>query len=210
MRTKRFPPGLSLGIFGGTFDPVHRGHLALARAALKHLPLDRVLFMPASRSAFKSQPPAATALHRYAMLTLATLENPRLGVLTLELEGISAAPHYTVDSLAAITKALRPRRLWLLMGLDNWAGFSAWRRPRSITAQARIGVAGRPGCVRPDAPEWLERRTDFFPLRQNISGTEIRASLRRGAHAGKSASAVLRRGLPGAIRSYLEKNPLYF
>ncbi len=210
MKTNRIPPGLSLGIFGGTFDPVHNGHLALARAALRQLPLDRVLFMPASRSPFKAQPPAASALHRYAMLTLATLDNPRLGVLTLELEGVSAAPRYTVDSLAAITKAFRPRRLWLLMGLDNWAGIIAWRRSRSIVAQARLGVAGRPGCHKSAAPDWLARRTDFFPLRQNSSGTEIRASLRRDAHAGKPASAVLRRGLPGAIRRYLEKNPLYF
>ena len=205
----RFPPGLSLGIYGGTFDPVHRGHLALARAALRHLPLDQVLFMPASQSVFKTRPPKASALHRYAMLTLATLAHPRLGVLTLEIEGSSAAPRYTVDSLDAITKALRPRRIWLLMGLDNWAGFSAWRRPRSIVAQARLGVAGRPGCIRPAAPDWLKERTDFFPLRQNISGTEIRASLRRSATSGKSTSAVLRRGLPGAIRRYLEKNPLY-
>jgi nicotinate-nucleotide adenylyltransferase len=207
MKAQPIRPGLSLGIFGGTFDPVHRGHLALARAALKHLPLDRVLFMPAARSVFKASAPVAPALHRFAMLALAIQADERLGLLTLELEG-AGVPRYTVDSLAAIQRRFRPRRMWLLMGLDNWAGFTRWRRPRAIAARARLGVAGRPGSPRAAAPDWLRRRTDFFPLRQNISGTEIRASLRRGAAAGKSAAAM-RRGLPGAVRRYLEKNPLY-
>jgi nicotinate-nucleotide adenylyltransferase len=203
----RLPPGLSLGIFGGTFDPVHKGHLALARAALKHLPLDRVLFLPAARSVFKASAPVAPALHRFAMLALATQADERLGVLTVELDETAAAPRYTVDSLALIARHFRPRRLWLLMGLDNWAGFPGWQRPRVIAGRARLGVAGRPGCVRPPAPDWLLQRTDFFPLRQNSSGSEIRASLRRGAAAGKSAAALRR--LPGAVRRYLEKTPLY-
>src|SRR5258706_12801099 len=131
----KFPQNLSIGIFPGTFDPVHRGHLALARAALRHLPLDRVLFLPAAQSVFKPHPPVAPALHRFALLALAVQSDPRLGLLTTELDGAHPS-RYTVDSLELIRRALKPRRLWLLMGLDNFAGFTGWRRPPPLVAKA--------------------------------------------------------------------------
>ncbi|MGH2379584.1 MAG: nicotinate-nicotinamide nucleotide adenylyltransferase, partial [Candidatus Limnocylindria bacterium] len=90
-----------IGVFGGTFDPVHVGHLAIALAALETVPLDRVLFVPARRSPLKESDPVASAEHRVAMLERATHDEPRFAVSRIELD--RKGPSYTADTLEALS-----------------------------------------------------------------------------------------------------------
>ena len=215
----RIPAGESVAVLGGTFDPVHAGHLALARAALKHLPIDRVIFLPTARSPFKKSEPVASGPERFALLVLATRHEPRFEVSPLELES-PRAPRYTLDSLREIRRHYRPRALWWLMGMDNLAGFAQWKRPNEILRLARLGVAARPGNVRPELPSAWAARVDFLPLRRAVSAGALRAVLRTGQRAVlraglprpiefSAAAADPLDALPPSVRSYLAQHPLY-
>ena len=135
-----------VGLYGGTFDPVHAGHIAVARALVELFALDEVLFIPAHVAPHKRtnarQP--ASPLHRYAMLVLATIDEPRLKVSTVELD----APErpYTVETLARLrTEFGASARLFFVMGADSWRDITTWRewgRLLSLTDQI---VMTRPG-----------------------------------------------------------------
>lgn len=208
----------SLAILGGTFDPVHAGHLALARAALKHLPVDRVIFLPAARSPFKKSAPIASGPERFALLVLATRHEPRFEISPLEL--LTDGPRFTVDSLREIRRRHRPRELWWLMGMDNLAGFTKWKQPDEILRLARLGVAARPGNARPQLPPAWAARVDFLPLRRTVSAGALRAVLRTGQRAllrtgsprpieFSAAANDLLNDLPSPVRNYLAQHPLY-
>src|SRR2546426_11324916 len=111
-----------VGVFGGSFDPVHVGHLAIANAALEEIPLDRVLFVPARRSPLKGREPQAGAADRLAMLEAALRDEPRFAASRLELD--PEGPSFTLDPAAA------PRgegELYLILGSDAIADFARWR-----------------------------------------------------------------------------------
>ena len=133
-----------LGIFGGTFDPVHLGHLILVSELRYALGLDRVLLIPNARSPFKSDQEISPAAHRVAMLELAVAATPWLDVSTIELErgGVS----YTVDTLRALHQHDPAAQLVFLMGADSLAELPTWRDPEGILSLAEIGVACRPGA----------------------------------------------------------------
>jgi len=135
-----------IGVFGGTFDPVHVGHLAIALAALESVPLDRVLFVPVRRSPLKDRDPLASTADRVAMLETAIASEPRFALTRAELEreGVS----YTVDTL----EELRSQgELFLILGSDALADLPRWRAPDRIRELATILVAARPGAPEPDA-----------------------------------------------------------
>lgn len=133
---------MRLGVLGGSFDPVHRGHLAVARAALRGLRLDRLLIVPSKRSPLKSRRPAA-ARHRMAMLKLAFRGMPKVGFSMIELR--RPAPSYTVDTLRALKRRWPKAELFLILGADAVREFRRWRRPGEIRRLAALAVFPRPG-----------------------------------------------------------------
>lgn len=180
-----------VGIFGGTFDPVHVGHLAIANDALDELELERVYFVPARRSPLKQDGPVASAEDRLAMLAAAIAEEPRFRVSPVELD--RKGPSFTVDTL----EALRGEgALFLILGSDAYADFERWREPGRIRDLATIVLAARPGA--PNAPRGV-RMLDS-PL-MDISSRELRARAARGRS--------LRYLVPEAALRYIEEHRLY-
>jgi nicotinate-nucleotide adenylyltransferase len=180
-----------IGVFGGTFDPVHVGHLAIANAALDELGLERVYFVPARRSPLKHDGPIASTDDRLAMLTAAIAGEPRFRVSPVELD--RTGPSFTVDTL----EALRGEgELFLILGSDAYADFERWREPARIRELARIVLAARPGA--PNAPAGV-RMLDS-PL-MDISSRELRARAARGRS--------LRYLVPEAVLRYIEERRLY-
>ena len=166
-----------LGVFGGTFDPVHVGHLIMAGEAFTKLRLDRMLFVPAARPAHKRSRTIASAAHRVQMLRLATRGVPGFEVSTLEVErgGVS----FTVDTLEHLSR--QARDLYFVMGQDSLEDLPTWRDPERIAQLARLLVVprgdGRPPRVRPE----LSGRVSLLdPPRIGISSSEIRSRLKRG------------------------------
>ena len=115
-----------IAVYGGTFDPVHNGHLEVARRILKLFTLDEVLFMPAHVAPHKQRATVSSAVHRYAMLALATQTDDRLRISTLELD--AREPAFTVDTIARLRERFGDTtRLFFLMGADSWAEIGTWR-----------------------------------------------------------------------------------
>jgi nicotinate-nucleotide adenylyltransferase len=176
------------GILGGTFDPVHNAHLAVARAALEQLRLERVLWMPTGAPKYR-EPARTPATHRVAMLKLAIEGEPRYAIDEREL----APGHsgYTLDTL----KSLGGKPV-LLLGADQYAKFETWHRWREILELASIAVFARPGWPVPDS------RAQFVPMEPiDISASDIRARVARG----ESIAGLV----PEAVQSYIERQRLY-
>jgi nicotinate-nucleotide adenylyltransferase len=184
---------LRTGVFGGTFDPVHVGHLAIALSALESVPLDRVLFVPARRSPLKDRDPRASAEDRVAMLRAAIADEPRFGLSLAELD--REGPSYTVDTLESLRS---DGELFLILGSDALADLGRWRDPARIRELATLLVALRPGAPKPDPA--LGART-FDAPRLDISARELRARAARG----KS----LRYLVPDAVCELIEQRGLY-
>ncbi len=182
-----------VGVFGGTFDPVHIGHLAIALAALDSVPLDRVIFVPARRSPLKDRDPVASARERVAMLEAAIADEPRFQVSMVELE--RDGPSYTIDTLESLR---REGELFLILGSDALAGLPRWRTPERIRELATILVAARPGAPEPDP---LHGGRAFDAPRLDISARELRARAARGMS--------LRYLVPDAVWRHIERTGLY-
>lgn len=139
--------------FGGSFDPPHMGHLALAEAAADRFALDEVLFAPAAYQPLKTKAPATPFLHRYAMTVLVTQADPRFtpSLLDAPLEGASApspreTPNYTVDTIARLRSSLDGEtELFVLLGADSWLDIARWHDPARLLALCDWIVASRPG-----------------------------------------------------------------
>jgi nicotinate-nucleotide adenylyltransferase len=180
-----------IGVFGGTFDPVHVGHLAIANAALEELGLDRVYFVPAQRSPLKEKGPIAKANDRLAMLSASIADESRFQVSRAELDRAGAS--FTVDTLETLR---REGELFLILGSDAYADFERWREPERIRALATIVLAARPGA--PNAPKGV-RMLDSPLL--DISSRDLRARAARGRS--------LRYLVPEAALRYIEEHDLY-
>jgi nicotinate-nucleotide adenylyltransferase len=177
-----------VGILGGTFDPVHNAHLAIARAALEALGLQKILWIPTGVPKYRA-PARTPARHRVAMLKLALEGEPRYAIDERELEPGHSG--YTVDTL----KSLGGRPV-LLLGADQYAKFETWHRWREILELASIAVFARPGWSAPD------ERVTHVPLAPlPISASDIRARLARGA----DVSAMV----PPRVLDYIRQHGLY-
>lgn len=184
-----------IGVFGGSFDPVHHGHLLVAQAALEALGLERLLFVPSGHQPLKRGHEAPAAA-RAEMVRLAIAGEPRFGLETLELE--REGPSYTVDTLRALRERLPGRPLVLLLGADAAADFAAWRAPDEIRRLAELVVLTRPGR----GPEGLPPGARLLPVPQvDISATAIRARVR----AGRS----VRYWVPEAVAAFMASARLY-
>lgn len=202
-------PG-SLGVLGGTFDPIHHAHLAIAEEAAETLGLERILFMPAGEPPHKPGRAISPGEDRMAMVELAIGGNPRFAVSRMELD--RDGPSYTVDTLEALHAAGGPAGvpdIWLILSVEAFRAFSTWREPRRILALARLAVVPRDGY--PDAaievlaglgvPDAADRVTFLEGPRLRLSATE----LRRRAEAGRS----LRYLVPDAVAAYIGDHALY-
>lgn len=133
-----------IAAFGGTFDPVHNGHVEIARAIVHNFGLDQLLIVPAHRPPHKDPRGIADAYHRYAMAALATLDEQRMIVSTIELE--SPERPYTYETIERLQSAVGERtRLFFVMGADSFQEINTWREPARILSATDVIVVTRPG-----------------------------------------------------------------
>ncbi len=168
----------AIGVFGGTFDPVHNAHCDIAYAAMEQAGLDRVIFVVSARPPHKGEGIAASPEERYAMVQAAVAGEPRFQASRIELD--RAGPSYTVDTLRQIRKDFPGARLHLIVGWDSLADLPHWRSPEAILNLARLLVVPRPGLARV-APESLEGHYDALAFRETaLSSTEVRDRILAG------------------------------
>jgi nicotinate-nucleotide adenylyltransferase len=161
-----------IGVFGGTFDPVHNAHCDIARAALESARLDRVIFVVAARPPHKSEGACASADDRYAMACAAVRNVARLEVSRVELD--RDGPSYTVDTLREIHRDHPEASLFLIIGYDSLLDLPKWKDPAAIVEQARLLVVPRPGLAQPPPAE-LAACYDLLPFPETaLSSTEVR------------------------------------
>jgi nicotinate-nucleotide adenylyltransferase len=199
---------MRLGILGGTFDPVHYGHLLLADSAREQCQLDQVWLMPAAMAPHKQGHELSSAQQRIEMLELAVSGNPAMIVSQLETNrgGVS----YTVDTLSALAADDAERELVFLMGADSLADLPNWREPARICQLATIAVVGRPGqtidysrlaeLVPQERLELFRRNQIDMPLIE-LSSHDIRQRVARGQS--------IRYRTPRAVEKYIESHGLY-
>lgn len=187
---------VATGILGGSFDPVHHGHLIAADRAAEALGLDVVVFVPCARQPLKSQDPAANAEQRLAMLRLATAGYARFRIDGLELE--RPAPSYTVDTLRVLRARWPDERLVLILGADAAAGLARWRAADEVARLAEIAALTRPGA--PDVSSAFVKHLVATPAIE-ISASDIRAR----CLTGKS----IRYLVPETVEKYIAKHQLY-
>lgn len=201
---------MKVGLFGGSFDPVHRAHVEMARAARRDLALDRVLFLPTATPPHKRDRDQAPALARFAMVELALLDEGRLFVSGFELAGDE--PSYTVGSLEHFGSVWPRATLHLLLGSDSLAEIETWRRWRELPELARLVVFPRPGHERREIVEGasstiveaIDRGRVLFldHERWEISSTRIRDCLKQGEDPAEGWVAP-------RVLNYMRKYHLY-
>ncbi len=188
-----------VGVFGGTFDPVHHGHLIMAQEAVARLKLDRMVFVAANRPSHKRAPDLADVEHRIAMLRLAVKGNESFEVSRIEADrgGFS----YTVNTLETLHQA-GGDDLFFLMGQDSLEDFARWVKPDRILELARLVVVPRGEGDMGSLPPSLRRRVTYVkPPRIGICSTEIRRRLKRGL--------PVRYWIPDLVLRYLTRHGLY-
>jgi nicotinate-nucleotide adenylyltransferase len=200
----RRPRGTSpkrLGIFGGTFDPIHIGHLVLADQLREALKLDAVIMVPCNRSPHKPGYTPAPARHRLRMARLAL--RGLSGLEVSELETRRRGPSYTVDTVRRIRQRYGTGPdLWLLVGLDAYLEMETWREPEVILRECRLGVACRPGYRAARPRPKAGARVRFVEITQlDISSTALRHRLR----SGRSITFLV----PPAVEAYIRRHGLY-
>lgn len=146
---------MELGLFGGSFNPIHLGHLRVAEEVCQALGLDLMLFVPASRPPHKLEDQLAPAHVRLELVRSAISGNPRFGASDIELK--RSGPSYSVDTIKELKELYKPDRLWFIMGTDQFLELGSWYRYREIVEEANLAVLMRPDyprAVRP--PKELE------------------------------------------------------
>jgi nicotinate-nucleotide adenylyltransferase len=211
---------MRVAFFGGTFDPIHRGHLRLASAAAEAFALDRVLFAPVGNQPLKAKLPMASFADRLAMTTLA-LESPdrstgnpkpatsKFLVSTLDAPRPDGQPNYTVDTLAALASEYSAAIRFVLIGADSFLTMRKWRSPDQLLAMAEWIVVSRPDFPLAEAqlaqlaltPEQLARIHLISSVQEDVSATE----LRRRLQAGDPCPGLI----SPAVAAYIQSHCLY-
>jgi nicotinate-nucleotide adenylyltransferase len=202
---------MRIGYFGGSFDPPHLGHLAVARAAAERFSLDRVLFVPTGIQPLKPAGPAASFEDRLAMVSLLCAlqphqHNPHFEPSSLDAPHFDATPNYTVDTLSRLRNELAPvDELFAIVGADTFHGLPRWRSPNKLLNLAAWIVVSRPGFSHIDAgsftPSQLERIQLLEGVHDPASATSIRSLLLAGSDCAGQ--------LPRSILDYIRLQHLY-
>jgi len=229
---------MNIGLFGGTFDPVHRGHMTLARAALERHKLNRIYFVPANNPPHKQRQPLAPFLHRYAMLALATAQEKAFVPSLLEApEEVGGSvrkervlkPNYTIDTVLRLKQSLKNSdKIFLLIGIDAFADIATWHQPEALFRECEFVVASRPGYSLADVanalPERLRPKPEVTrPFRKQAATGDVvlrgvTVHLLDGVHQPVSATAIrqavaagkpLGRFVDAAVADYIKKMRLY-
>lgn len=189
-----------IGLFGGTFDPPHLGHLALAEHARDRLRLDEVRFIPAGQSPHKRGVRITPATGRVVMARLAVRGNPAFTVSTIETR--RSGPSFTIETLREVAAEAPRARLYLLMGADSLDDFASWRDPEAILKFATLVVAHRPGERSPRRGVPGGRRVVRLDNAElALSSSLVRARVR----AGRSVRYLV----PEAVAAYVARHRLY-
>ena len=191
---------MTVGLFGGSFNPPHLGHLVVAETMREQFGLDGVWWIPAPHPPHKPVAVLAEAGHRLEMTRRAVAGNSDFAVSEIEIE--RAGPSYTIDTIQALQATHPAYRFALVLGSDSLQGFPTWRAPKEIAARVPLLVYHRPGAAVAVPEAWLEDKIQVAesPL-IDISGTDIRARVQ----AGRS----IRYLVPDAVRAYIDEHGLY-
>lgn len=193
-----------IGVLGGTFDPIHIGHLVVADNALQQLELDTMLFVPAGFPPHKRDQLISSQADRKAMIEIAIADREEFEVSDIDLH--RRGPSFTVELLQRIDAEFAPSALFFVMGADSLRDFSTWSRPDTILQIAQLAVAGRPGVEISDSVlsgvPGLRERVRFLdsPL-SHVSSTALRLRLRRGQ--------TIRYLIPHNVHDYIVERMLY-
>ena len=196
-----------IALYGGTFDPVHLGHVEVARKVLELFEIEKVVFIPAQIAPHKVGRPVTEPIHRYAMLALATQDDPRLVISTFELDAPDR--RFTVDTVAEFQRRLGDdTELFFIMGADSWSEITTWRDWERLLKMTNHIVVTRPGYELPPAPPGLGERIFFTDaVMKDVSATNIR---RLAASEGRpDANAELEKLVPRAVADYITKYGIY-
>ncbi len=213
---------MSLGVYGGTFNPIHVGHLRAAEEVAEHLGLERVVFVPSAQPPHKDDDdgdPIASAALRLAWVREAVADNPRFEVDPLEIE--RGGRSWTVDTLRTIGERIAPELPVFMIGCDAFVEMGTWKEPEAIFALADLAVTTRPPVLRGSLSDWLpdcvrdaiELAPDGLSGRHRDAGTRIRlveisaldvsaSDIRRRLRQGRSVRYLL----PESIRTAVEES----
>ena len=215
-----------VALYGGTFDPVHLGHLEIARGVSELFEIQRVLFIPALTAPHKQTRVVTSAIHRYAMLALATQDDPRFFVSTFELDAPDR--RYTVDTVAHFQSSFGDSsELFFIMGADSWSEITTWREWEQLLTMTNHIVVTRPGYDVNDGnlskflrDRIVDLRVDEDPktMVQNVSGKGIfvtdvvmkdisATEIRRAANEDRFAD--LANQVPQTVLEYIKKYRIY-
>ena len=223
---------MNIGLFGGTFDPIHRGHTALTRAAQEQFQLGRIYFVPANIPPHKQKRPLASFPSRYAMVALATAENQAFVPSLLEAPADgqkSTQANYSVDTVKRFKQTLKKSdRLFFLIGIDAFREIATWRDPEALFRECEFIVASRPGYSLADVANALPERLRPAPAvtkpfqKQAAKGDlvlpGVTVHLLEGVNQDISATAIraaaskrkpLTRYVDPAVAAYINKMRLY-
>jgi len=218
---------MNIGLFGGSFDPIHRGHLALAQAAASRYSLRQVLFVPANVPPHKQKQPLTAFIHRYAMVALGTQDER--GFVPSLLEATSGGVNYSIDTVRRLKQTLKKSdRLFFLIGMDAFKDIAEWHEARALLAECDFIVASRPGYSLRDVAESLPedlrppaavaRPFQKQPAKGDLVLPGVTLHLLEGINRSASATAIraaaaqgkpLTRWLDPRVADYVRKQGLY-
>lgn len=193
--------GSRIGVFGGTFNPPHIGHLIVAEEVRQNFALDRIVFVPSARPPHKIQSPVIDSAHRYHMTQLATEDNPHFAVSDIEIRRPGTS--YTVDTVKSFRDTYGPDvDIFFIMGGDSIFEIDTWKDPEQIFNCCTIIVTSRPGFHLSKVEERLKAKVLTTEVSQiDVSSTDIRQRLQDG----KSIAYLV----PQAVEAYIRKEKLY-
>jgi len=222
-RTRRINPLVNIAIFGGTFDPIHSGHVQAAKAAARRYGLDRIIFVPSGNPPHKVHDRLTLFHHRYAMVALACSGDPRFAASLLEAPKPGGRPHYSIDTTRKLKRTLSARdRLYFLIGADAFLDLPHWKEYRKLLDTVNVVVVSRPGFSTDDIWKTVPRDAVLSmdrgatPERFQLERTSLHVL--RGVHvpvAARDIREAIRAGrrvtglVPSLVEQYILKEGLY-
>ncbi len=195
-----------IGVLGGTFDPIHHGHLFIAEEARVRIPLERVLFVPAAQPPHKTNVYFCPAKHRLRMVELAVASNTLFEVSTVDTD--RPGPHYSVDMITLLQEEYGPQtEFYFIMGLDSLAGIVTWHQPARLLELCHLAVASRRGyradlrALEGSLPGISTRTLVLDTLELEISSSDIERRIREGL--------PIKYLVPEAVEEYIHAHKLY-